>query len=126
PRIVAAQADQAGNVPTNRVDPADRPHYCQSVVVAGGRVVNLLKYLTNIEGSTVGDIVASTGLPVAQVRAALVALEKEGKAVRERGKIGFPHLWWRVERKPLGDEDVVLCMGLAAAFHPTPGKLRSV
>ena len=88
--------------------------------------MNLLKYLTNIEGSTVGDIVASTGLPVAQVRAALVALEKEGKAVRERGKIGFPHLWWRVERKPLGDEDVVLCMGLAAAFHPTPGKLRSV
>lgn len=88
--------------------------------------MNLLKYLTNIEGSTVGDIVASTGLSVVAVRAALVDLEKHGKAVRERGRIGFPHLWWRTERKPLDDSDVVLCMGLAAAIHPSPGKLRSV
>lgn len=88
--------------------------------------MNLLKYLTNIEGATVADISASTGLSVATVRAGLVVLEHEGKAVRERGRVGYPHLWWRTERKPLADDTVVLCMGLAARIHPSPGKLRSV
>lgn len=71
--------------------------------------------------------------PVEVTRAAKVkvkrerlTLEKEGKAVRERGKIGHPHLWWRIERKPLGDREVVLCMGLAAAIHKHAGTLRSV
>lgn len=88
--------------------------------------MNLLKHLTHIEGTTTADLVAATGLPIERIRAELAALEKEGKAVRERGKIGHPHLWWRIERKPLGDREVVLCMGLAAAIHKHAGTLRSV
>lgn len=88
--------------------------------------MTLLKHLTHIDGTTTADIAKATGLPIAQIRAELAALEREGKAVRERGKIGYPHLWWRTERKPLADDVVVLCMGLAAAIHRSSGKLRAV
>ena len=88
--------------------------------------MTLLKYLTHIDGTTVEDIVKATGLPIAQIRAELVALEAEGKAVREHGKVGYPHLWWRADRKPLEDDVVVLCMGLAANIHRSKGKLRAV
>lgn len=88
--------------------------------------MSLLKHLTHIDGTTTADIAKATGLPVAQIRAELASLEREGRAVRERGKIGYPHLWWRTERKPLADDVVVLCMGLAAAIHRSAGKLRSV
>lgn len=88
--------------------------------------MSLLKYMTHIDGTTTGDLAKSTGLPIERVRAELVALEREGKAVRERGMIGKPHLWWRSDRKPLDDNEVVLCMGLAAAIHPSRGKLRAV
>lgn len=88
--------------------------------------MTLLKHLTHIDGTTTADIAKATGLPVAQIRAELAALEREGKAVRERGRIGYPHLWWRTERKPLADDVVVLCMGLAAAIHRSSGKLRAV
>ena len=88
--------------------------------------MNLLKHLTHIDGTTVGDIVKATGLPITQVRAELVALEAEGKAIRERGKVGYPHLWWRADRKPLEDDVVLLCMGLAANIHRSSSKLRAV
>lgn len=88
--------------------------------------MSLLKYMTHIDGTTTGDLVKATGLPIAQIRAGLVALEREGRAVREAGRVGYPHLWWRTDRKPLADRDVVLCMGLAAAIHRSTGKLRQV
>lgn len=88
--------------------------------------MSLLKHITHIEGTTTADIAKATGLPIAQIRAELAALEREGKAVRERGRVGYPHLWWRTDRKPLGDREVVLCMGLAAAIHKHTGTLRSV
>src|SRR5690606_7834029 len=93
---------------------------------AGADAMTLLKHLTHIDGTTTADIAKATGLPVAQIRTELAALEREGKAVRERGRIGYPHLWWRADRKPLADDVVVLCMGLAAAAHRSSGKLRAV
>ncbi|WP_313128820.1 hypothetical protein [Stutzerimonas nitrititolerans] len=88
--------------------------------------MNLLRYLSSPKGITVAELAQRTGLPVAKVRAELVALEKAGEAVRERAAVGKPHRWWRVGARPLSKLDVLLSMVLAARLHPNAKRLRSV
>ena len=88
--------------------------------------MSILRYLTPVEGVTVAQLAQSTGQSVVAIRAELVALEAQGKAVRQRGAVGKPHLWWQAGRKPLSSLDTLLVMALAARFHSAPGKLRAV
>ena len=85
----------------------------------------LLKYMTHISGTTTDRLAAAAGLTVPAVRARLRTLEAEGKAVRRRGAVGKPHIWWRKGNEPLDSLTVLLVMALAAKFHP-PAKLRKV
>lgn len=86
----------------------------------------MLRHLTKIEGTTVAELAKATGMPVTQIRAALVDLEATGKAYRQRAAVGQPHRWWQVERKPLSSLDILLAMALAARIHKAPGKIRAI
>lgn len=84
------------------------------------------RYLTRATGMTAQMLVDATGMTIQAVRSDLVELEVQGKASRERGPIGRPHLWWRTEKRPLEGLDVLLIMGLAAEIHESPAKLKEV
>lgn len=84
------------------------------------------RYLTNPKGMTVQQLSDATGMSIPAVRADLVELEQKGKAARQRGKIGEPHIWYRAEKKPLDGVDVLLIMGLAAEIHRGADKLKEV
>lgn len=84
------------------------------------------RHLTKPAGMTAQMLADATGMSIAQVRADLQELEALGKAARERGPIGKPHMWWRVEKRPLDGLDVLLIMALAAELHPSPAKLKEV
>lgn len=88
--------------------------------------MNLLRYLTNPEGSTTAELAVRTGASVVQVRAELVALEAAGSAVRERGAVGQAHRWWRMGARPLSKLDVLLALVLAAREHSGAKRLRGV
>lgn len=88
--------------------------------------MHLLRHLTKIEGTTVAELAKATGQTIKQVRAELNALEAQGKAYRQRAAVGRPHLWWRVDRKPLSSLDMLLAMAIAARIHKAPGKLRAI
>lgn len=84
------------------------------------------RYLTQAAGMTAQQLAESTGLSIQAVRADLVELEAKGKAFRQRGPIGTPHLWWRAEKRPLEGLDVLVIMALAAEIHPSPAMLKQV
>lgn len=84
------------------------------------------RYLTNPKGMTVQQLSDATGLSIQAVRADLVELEQKGKAARQRGKVGEPHIWYRSEKKPLDGIDMLLIMGLAAEIHRNTDKLKEV
>lgn len=84
------------------------------------------RYLTKPAGMTAKELAEATGMTIQAVRADLVELEAKGKVARERGPVGTSHVWWRAEKRPLDGLDVLLVMGLAAEFHPSPVKLKEV
>lgn len=84
------------------------------------------RHLTKPAGMTAQMLADATGMSIAAVRADLQELEALGKAARERGPIGKPHMWWRAEKKPMAGEDALLIIGLAAELHASPAKLRDI
>ena len=88
--------------------------------------MSIWRHLTHPDGMTVSLLVKATGITKEQVRAELVALERDGKAKRERAPVGKEHLWWRSTNYPLPDLTVITAMGLAARRHESPARLRAV
>ena len=86
----------------------------------------LLRYLTRPGGSSTAQLAEQSGWSVLQVRAELLALEAAGKACRQRGAVGRPHLWWRTGAQPLQSLDVLLVMVLAARMHKGAQRVRGI
>jgi predicted ArsR family transcriptional regulator len=86
----------------------------------------LWRYLTKAAGMTAQMLADAAGMTIQQARADLAELEGQGKACRERGGVGKPHLWWRAGSRPLDSLDVLLHMALAAHYHPSPDRLREI
>lgn len=86
----------------------------------------LWRYLTQTAGMTAQKLADAANMTIQQARADLAELEAQGKACRERGAVGKPHVWWRAGNRPLDGLDVLVHMALAAHLHPSAGVLREV
>lgn len=86
----------------------------------------LLKYITKIEGVTAKELAETTGMPIKQVRAELVELNKAGKLARWRAPIGESDRWWRWEQRPLSDHTLMLLLALALHLGKPDKKLREI
>jgi len=86
----------------------------------------LWRYLTQTAGMTAQKLADAAGMTIQQARADLAELEAQGKACRERGAVGKPHLWWRAGSRPLDGLDVLLRMALAADHNQSASDLRVI